>query len=122
MIKSYIINEEEESLYDPIKLLILIYLWQDDAIPQKHINRCRLNANINSETYRTDLEFYIPQLCNFLVYHKDLKDNYLLTAMEKASKLSYTFGHIYYFYMASLEKIISPYEIQTFKPVEQYNL
>ena len=53
---------QEETLYDPIKLMILIYLCEDDNIPQNFINRCRLNPNVGIDTYRTDLEFYVGSL------------------------------------------------------------
>ena len=55
-----------------------------------------------------------------VVFHHDLKDNYLLHGMEKGSRLNFYFGHLYYFYIASLEKIVDKYEIQVLKKVSSY--
>lgn len=62
----------------------------------------------------------IPQLCNYLVFHNDLKPNYLTEAIERSSRLSFYFAHSYYFYMVSLEKIVGSEEIQIFKKVSDY--
>lgn len=40
--------------------MILIYLCLDETIPKKFINRCQLNPDHSTETYRTDLQFYVP--------------------------------------------------------------
>jgi hypothetical protein len=34
-----------------------------------------------------------------VVFHNDLKPNYLTEAIEKACKLSFYFAHFYYFYI-----------------------
>jgi hypothetical protein len=41
-------------------------------------------------------------MCNYIVFHSDLKKNYLLDSLERGCKLSFYFGHLYYFYMISL--------------------
>ena len=46
-------------MYDPIKLMILIYLCADEQIPRKHLEKCRVNPNLAHDSYRTDLEFYV---------------------------------------------------------------
>jgi hypothetical protein len=57
---------------------------------------------------------------NYLVFHNDLKQNYLSDALEKACKLNFYFAHAFYFYLLSLEKIVGTDEIQTFKKVTDY--
>jgi hypothetical protein len=57
-----------------------------------------------------------------VVFHNDLKPNYLTEAIEKACKLSFYFAHFYYFYIVSLEKAIGAEEIQIFKQVTDYKL
>lgn len=42
-------------MYDPIKLMILIYLCADEEIPKKHLEKCRVNPNLIIDAYRTDL-------------------------------------------------------------------
>ena len=49
-------------MYDPIKLMILIYLCEDVEIPKRHLRKCRVNPSIDIESYRTDLEFYVLPL------------------------------------------------------------
>ena len=46
-------------MYDPIKLMILIYLCEDTEIPKRHLWKCRVNPSTDVDTYRTDLEFYV---------------------------------------------------------------
>ena len=55
-----------------------------------------------------------------MVFHNDLKENYLKNSIERACKLDFYFAHMYYFYISSLEKIVSKYEIQTLKKVATY--
>lgn len=75
-------------MYDPIKLMILIYLCEDTEIPKRHLWKCRVNPSSSVDTYRSDLEFYvrfiiiqIPQLCNYIVFHSDLNPTYLLEGL-----------------------------------------
>lgn len=59
-------------------------------------------------------------MCNYIVFHNDLKHNYLLDGVEKACKMSFYFGHLYYFYMISLEKIVEKNEVQILKKAFEY--
>lgn len=49
------ISSQEELLMDPVKLMILIYVCNDDSIPNKHIERCKINPSTGVINYRTDL-------------------------------------------------------------------
>jgi hypothetical protein len=60
-------------------------------------------------------------MCNYIVFHRNLESNYLLTAMEQICKLNFYYAHLYYFYMKSLEKNITKTEVQTIRPVVDYN-
>lgn len=44
----------------------------------------------------------------------------MVEAVEHASRLDFYFGHLYYFYMNSLEKIMGEYEIRVFKQISEY--
>lgn len=63
MIKNFVLNEDvlfywykqEDTLFDPIKLMILIYLCHDEVITKSHIDRCRINPSSEVDSYRTDL-------------------------------------------------------------------
>lgn len=59
-------------------------------------------------------------MCNYIVFHEDLKHTFLVDAIEHASRLDFYFGHLYYFYMHSLEKSIGQYEIRVFKQITEY--
>jgi hypothetical protein len=53
---------QEDTIEDSIKLMILIYLCLDENIPKKFINRCQINPDHSTDTYRTDLQFYVISL------------------------------------------------------------
>ena len=40
--------------------MILIYLCVDESIPKKFIYRCQINPDRSNDSYRTDLQFYVP--------------------------------------------------------------
>lgn len=44
---------------DPVKLMILIYVCNDDSVPSRHIERFKINPSTGVINYRTDLEFYV---------------------------------------------------------------
>lgn len=50
---------QDKILYDPVKIMILIYVCNDDSIPAKHIAKCKINPSTGVTNYRTDLEFYV---------------------------------------------------------------
>ncbi len=54
---------------------------------------------------KEDLEFYIPELCTYLVFHEELKNLELEKLMVRACKVDIHFSLKYYFYMKSLEII-----------------
>ena len=62
---------QDELLMDPVKLMILIYVCNDDSIPNKHIEKCKINPSTGVINYRTDLEFYVqlhlPRSPNFAI-------------------------------------------------------
>ena len=39
--------------------MILIYICNNDKVPQKHIENCKINPSAGVINYRTDLEFYV---------------------------------------------------------------
>lgn len=50
---------QDKILYDPVKLMILIYVCNDDSLPQKHVSKCKISPSTGVINYRTDLEFYV---------------------------------------------------------------
>ena len=53
---------QDKILIDPVKLMILIYVCNDDSIPAKHVSKCKISPSTGVFSYRTDLEFYV--LCH----------------------------------------------------------
>ena len=56
---------------------------------------------------KEDLEFYIPELCTYLVFHEELRNIELEKLLVRACKVDIHFSLKYYFYMHSLEMIKS---------------
>lgn len=65
-------NIEEKSdnmLYDPFFILVNLYIEDDINAIITMLNRCRINPDFNPDCIqRNDLEFYVPQICNYLVF------------------------------------------------------
>lgn len=71
MIKNYVLDKNviltliykintNSDLFDPLKLMIIIYLCEDKDIPHKLIQRCRLNPDLSLKyKNRIDIEFYV---------------------------------------------------------------
>ncbi len=47
---------------DPAKALMKLYAHKKDAL--KDLEACRINPDLTSQ-FRTDMEFYIPEVCSF---------------------------------------------------------
>jgi hypothetical protein len=73
--KDYLIREGNDESNKPFKLLTNLFVNEEDAI--SGLESIRLNPNLVSENkLRNDLEFYIPQLCTFLLFGevKDIEE------------------------------------------------
>lgn len=67
----------------------------------------RLNPDFERQQYyRLDLEFYIPQLINYLIFHNDLKNQVLEYLIKDSSYVNFYFGHQVYFYLSSLTQTV----------------
>ena len=65
--KEFLINEGNDSANIPFQMLTKLFINEEDAI--EGLKNIRLNPNLVSENkLRNDLEFYIPQLCTFLLF------------------------------------------------------
>ncbi len=62
-------------------------------------------ANHDTVFSKDDLNFYIPQLCTYLVYHEEMENEELSDWLGNAPKLDLQFSAKYYFFMRSLERI-----------------
>ncbi|EGR27463.1 phosphatidylinositol 4-kinase, putative [Ichthyophthirius multifiliis] len=74
---------------------------------------CRINPNLQSDhVWRDDLEFYIPQICNYFVFHEELNNQQLKDFLKESGKISYFFAHNLFFYLRSISQTIEKQKIQ----------
>ena len=81
---------------------MMIYADQDGVI--ESLEECRLNPDL-TDPVRTDLEFYIPQLCSYYLSEECSEDDVeaLAKFMVFASQLELHFGHRILFFMRTFE-------------------
>ncbi len=80
------------------------------------------NQNEPTIFCKEDLQFYVPELCTYLVFHEQLKNMELQKLMVRACKVDIHFSLKYYFYMRSLQTLNHGDEQRTYPQVEKYNL
>ena len=84
---------------DPVYGLIKLYAHHEDAI--QTLERCRVNPDFNS-TQRSDLEFYIPQICSLYMVGHINESQALVDLVCKSSGHSIFFSHRIWFFLQSL--------------------
>ena len=99
--KSYLKKEGNDSSNMPFQMLTRLYINKENAIDG--LKSIRLNPNLVSENkLRNDLEFYIPQLCTFLLYGelKGIQDFFVFLC--KACDTSFFFAHRVHWFLAAM--------------------
>ena len=75
-------------MYSSTAVLIALYISESkdrDGIFQM-FKRCRLNPNLDPTVkQRNDLEYYIPQLINYLVFNEQMENKQLIQFLNQAS-------------------------------------
>ena len=101
--REYLEREGNEASDKPFKILTNLFVNDEEAI--LGLESIRLNPNLVSENkLRNDLEFYIPQLCTFLLFGdmKDIEEFFVFLC--KACNLSFFFAHrVHWFLSAMIE-------------------
>ncbi|EGR33017.1 phosphatidylinositol 4-kinase, putative [Ichthyophthirius multifiliis] len=99
-----------------LQILIRLYTSENEDNVIQMLYNCRINPNYNQNEYqqRDDLLFYLPQLCNYMVFHEELQNEQMIEFVRIAGKIDFFFAHQLYFYMRSVAQIISKNDIQTF--------
>lgn len=86
----------------------LLYIYKIKAKEQREIyqilEKVRLNPNLMSKT-REDLEYYIPQLVNYMVFTN--KNDELIAFLYNASSEDFFFAHLVYFQLNSFSSTIA---------------
>ena len=80
-----------------------LYAHKNGAV-QDFTSTCRINPDYTSN-FRNDLEFYIPQICTFLL-KGDMEDpNELFDFLIMASASEFFFAHrLWFFFYSGLKK------------------
>jgi phosphatidylinositol 4-kinase len=101
--RDYLEREGNEASDKPFKILTNLFINDEEAI--SGLESIRLNPNlVNENKLRNDLEFYIPQLCTFLLFGemKDIEEFFVFLC--KACNLSFFFAHrVHWFLSAMIE-------------------
>ena len=101
--RDYLEREGNDASDKPFKILTNLFVNDEEAI--MGLESIRLNPNLVSENkLRNDLEFYIPQLCTFLLFGemKDIEEFFVFLC--KACNLSFFFAHrVHWFLSAMIE-------------------
>ncbi|CAD8156732.1 unnamed protein product [Paramecium pentaurelia] len=120
ILKKYTKNNSDISDDAILEVMIRLYISDNKTKAIEMLQRCRINPNFQMNLIRNDLEYYIPQLINFMVFHQQLQDDRLIEFIIKASSIDFFFAHLVYFQLKSLSKIISPNNKVEFKIVQQF--
>ena len=99
--KDYLIREGNDESNKPFRLLTNLFVNEDDAI--SGLESIRLNPNLVSENkLRNDLEFYIPQLCTFLLFGevKDIEEFFVFLC--KVCNASFFFAHRVHWFLSAM--------------------
>ena len=100
--RDYLIREGKDETNKPFRLLTNLFVNEEDSISA--LETIRLNPNLVSENkLRNDLEFYIPQLCTFLLFGevKDIEEFFVFLC--KVCNASFFFAHrVHWFLMAMI--------------------
>ena len=83
-------------------MTVLIRLYAHDHEAVKHLANVRVNPDFTS-MFRSDLEFFIPQLCCFYFKGDSEVEEDLINLIVQASKSSFFYSHrIWFFFKAML--------------------
>eukprot|EP01017_Pseudomicrothorax_dubius_P004456 TRINITY_DN10892_c0_g1_i2.p1 TRINITY_DN10892_c0_g1~~TRINITY_DN10892_c0_g1_i2.p1 ORF type:complete len:136 (-),score=20.16 TRINITY_DN10892_c0_g1_i2:32-439(-) len=71
----------------------------------EELKNVRLNPSYEENyVFRWDLEFYIPQLCNFMLFHEGMLNSAINELILQACATDIYFAHLTYWYLFSLSK------------------
>jgi hypothetical protein len=124
MIERYLAKLHKHSelslVMDPFFILVALLLGEESEIYAELMSIITNQAEPTVFS-KEDLEFYIPELCTYLVFHEDLKNIELEKLLVRACKVDIHFSLKYYFFMTSLEAIRSEAELTKYERVSKYN-
>ena len=99
--REFLISEGNDSSDKPFRILTNLFVNDDDAI--SGLESIRLNPNLVSENkLRNDLEFYIPQLCTFLLFGEMKAIEEFFVFLCKVCNASFFFAHRVHWFLAAM--------------------
>ena len=98
----------------PFKALLNLYSLKKDIINELKCIRLNPNLLLIKSGQRNDLEFYIPQLCNFNLFGEYEQVTRLLCFLCNACYCSSFFAHRVYWFMRSIDINESSFKIEKF--------
>lgn len=93
-------NNEESKFLDAF--VILTNIWGHKQFKLSDFDNVRINPNLLINGFRNDLEFYIPQICTFLVFGSDDIIENFTKILCKCSFFSYFFCHRVLWFLRSM--------------------
>ena len=99
--QNYLVKEGNKSSDKPFQLLTNLFANADNAI--ESLNTMRLNPNLVSQNkLRNDLEFYIPQLCTFLLFGEVKEIEEFFVFLCKVCNILFFFAHRVYWFLSAM--------------------
>ena len=101
--RKYLTREGNDSSDQPFVILTNLFANVDNAI--EALESIRLNPNLVSENkLRNDLEFYIPQLCTFLLFGEVKAIEEFFVFLCKVCNASFFFAHRVHWFLLAMIK------------------
>ena len=99
--RSYLIKEGTESSDEPFRILTNLFTNKDGSIAA--LESIRLNPNlVSANKLRNDLEFYIPQLCTFLLFGEMKAIEEFFVFLCKVCNASFFFAHRVHWFLSAM--------------------
>ncbi|CAD8169336.1 unnamed protein product [Paramecium octaurelia] len=109
------LNPEEIQVLD---VLILLYTLDEKSWAYQYLYQCKLISN--EESQRNDLEFYIPQLMNYLVFHEEMLNENISQFILTSCIQNFYFAQVVYWTLYSISAIVFDNQVTEFQKVRQY--
>ena len=99
--RSYLIKEGVDSSDEPFLILTNLFTNKDGSIVA--LESIRLNPNlVSANKLRNDLEFYIPQLCTFLLFGEMKAIEEFFVFLCKVCNASFFFAHRVHWFLSAM--------------------
>ena len=99
--RTYLVKEGNDTSDVPFRILTNLFSNQDGSISA--LESIRLNPNlVSANKLRNDLEFYIPQLCTFLLFGEMKAIEEFFVFLCKVCNASFFFAHRVHWFLSAM--------------------